>query len=106
MVGTAVGYRELLEQFVKERDAAAFRSLVVGHGPAVLQVCRGVLHDAHEAEDAFQATFLVLVRNARSIENPELVGGWLRGVAYRTALRARCRARGGTQSNGRGRRWQ
>jgi RNA polymerase sigma factor (sigma-70 family) len=65
---------------------------VTRHGPAVLQVCRAVLQDAHEADDAFQATFLVLVRKARSIQNPESLGGWLRGVAYRTATRARCRA--------------
>ncbi len=62
------------------------------HGPAVLQVCRAVLQDPHEADDAFQATFLVLVRKAPSIQNPESLGGWLRGVAYRTATRARCRA--------------
>jgi RNA polymerase sigma factor (sigma-70 family) len=65
---------------------------VVRHGPTVLQMCRGVLHDAHDAEDAFQATFMVLVRKARSIEDPDSLGGWLRGVAYRTALRARCRS--------------
>ncbi len=83
---------QLLARFVREQDSMAFRSLVVRHGPLVLQVCRGVLHDAHEAEDAFQATFMVLVRKARSIQDPESLGGWLRGVAYRTALRARCRA--------------
>ena len=87
----AASDRQLLERFVGMRDAAAFRSLVVRHGPAVLQMCRAVLHDAHEAEDAFQATFIVLVRKARLIRNPESLGGWLRGVAHRTALRARCR---------------
>ena len=92
MQGTAATDSQLLDCFVKERDSAAFRSLVDRHGPAVLQVCRGVLHDPHAAEDAFQATFLVLVRKAPSIKDPELLGGWLRGVAYRTALRARCHA--------------
>ena len=95
MQGTAATDSQLLDCFVRERDSAAFRSLVVRHGPAVLQVCRGVLHDPHEAEDAFQATFLVLVRKAPSIQDPESLGGWLRGVAYRTAVRARCRCRAG-----------
>jgi RNA polymerase sigma factor (sigma-70 family) len=92
MQGTAATDSQLLDCFVKERDSAAFRSLVDRHGPAVLQVCRGVLHDPHAAEDAFQATFLVLVRKAPSIKDPELLGGWLRGVAYRTAVQARCHA--------------
>jgi RNA polymerase sigma factor (sigma-70 family) len=83
---------QLLDHFVREHDHGAFRSLVSRHGPAVLQVCRGVLQDPHEADDAFQATFLVLVRKAPKIKEPDLVGGWLRGVAYRTAIRARCRA--------------
>ena len=92
MAGVSTSDSELLGCFVREQDSVAFRSLVIRHGPAVLQVCRAVLHNAHEAEDAFQGTFLVLVRRARSIQNPEMLGRWLRGVAYRTALRARCRA--------------
>jgi RNA polymerase sigma factor (sigma-70 family) len=83
---------QLLDNFVRHHDPGAFRSLVTRHGPGVLRVCRAVLQDAHEADDAFQATFLVLVRKAPSIQNPESLGGWLRGVAYRTATRARCRA--------------
>jgi RNA polymerase sigma factor (sigma-70 family) len=83
---------QLLNSFVAGRDSGAFRNLVSRHGPAVLRVCRGVLHDPHEAEDAFQATFLVLVRKAPGIQDPERLGGWLRGVAYRTAVQARCRA--------------
>jgi RNA polymerase sigma factor (sigma-70 family) len=83
---------QLLDDFVRDHDPGAFRSLVMRHGPAVLQVCRAVLQDPHEADDAFQATFLVLVRRAPSIQNPESLGGWLRGVAYRTSRRARCRA--------------
>ena len=85
---------QLLDCFVRKRDSMAFRNLVARHGPAVLDVCRGVLHDLHEAEDAFQATFLVLLRKAPSIEDPGALGGWLRGVAYRTALRARCAPQG------------
>jgi RNA polymerase sigma factor (sigma-70 family) len=92
MIGAAASDSELLDCFVRERDSAAFRKLVVRHGPAVLQVCRGVLQDTHEADDAFQATFLVLVRKAPSIQDPEALGGWLRGVAYRTAVRSRVRA--------------
>jgi RNA polymerase sigma factor (sigma-70 family) len=92
MRGNATTDSQLLDCFVRDRDSAAFRNLVVRHGPAVLQVCRGILHDQHEAEDAFQATFLVLIRKAPSIQDPEALGGWLRGVAYRTSVRARCRA--------------
>lgn len=92
MLAVSATDSQLLDKFVRDHDPGAFRSLVTRHGPAVLQVCRAVLQDAHEADDAFQATFLVLVRKAPSIQNPESLGGWLRGVAYRTATRARCRA--------------
>jgi RNA polymerase sigma factor (sigma-70 family) len=85
--------RHLLERFVSAQDQAAFAALVQRHGPMVLGVCRRLLHDAHEAEDAFQATFLVLVHKVRSIGRPELLGPWLHGVAYRTAARARQAAR-------------
>jgi polysaccharide biosynthesis/export protein len=80
---------ELLRRFATASDAAAFETLVQRHGPMVLGVCRRVLHDTHTAEDAFQATFLVLVRKARAIRRPELLGNWLYGVAYRVASRAR-----------------
>jgi RNA polymerase sigma factor (sigma-70 family) len=83
----------LLERFVRSQDQAAFAALVQRHGPMVLGVCRRLLHDAHEAEDAFQATFLVLVHKAGSISTPESLGPWLHGVAYRTAARARQAAR-------------
>jgi RNA polymerase sigma factor (sigma-70 family) len=86
--------RHLLERFVGARDESAFAALVRRHGPMVLGVCRRLLPDAHEAEDAFQATFLVLVHKARSIGRPELLGPWLHGVAHRTAARARQAARG------------
>jgi RNA polymerase sigma factor (sigma-70 family) len=83
---------QLLERFVRRRDGASFEALLRRHGPMVLGVCRRVLRDAHEAEDAFQATFLLLVRKARWLREPERVGPWLHGVAYRTAVRARSRA--------------
>jgi RNA polymerase sigma factor (sigma-70 family) len=80
---------QLLGTFVACRDGAAFEALLRRHGPMVLSVCRRVLGDAHGAEDAFQATFLVLVRKAAGLRSRELVGNWLYGVAYRTAMKAR-----------------
>src|SRR5438094_10528137 len=83
------GDGQLLERFLARRDEAAFEALVRRHGPMVLGVCRRVLSNAHDADDAFQAVFLVLVREAASIQPRSLVGNWLYGVAYRTALEAR-----------------
>ena len=80
---------QLLKSFLAQRDETAFAALMRRHGPMVLGVCRRILRNSHDAEDAFQATFLVLVRKARSIGRPELLGNWLYGVAYRTALAAR-----------------
>jgi RNA polymerase sigma factor (sigma-70 family) len=82
----------LLEQFRSGRGPAAdaaFAALLERHGPMVLRVCRGVLNDEHDAQDAFQATFLILVRQAGSIRAEASVGSWLFGVAHRVALKAR-----------------
>jgi RNA polymerase sigma factor (sigma-70 family) len=84
--------RQLLQRFVAGQEEAAFALLVQKHGPMVWAVCQRVLLHAHDAEDAFQATFLVLVRKAGSIRKPELLGNWLYGVAYRTARKARATA--------------
>src|SRR5438309_10233220 len=84
--------RQLLERFAGQRDESAFAARVGRHGPMVLGVCRGILRDAHAAEDAFQATFLVLARKAGSIRRRESVGSWLYQVARRAALRARATA--------------
>jgi RNA polymerase sigma factor (sigma-70 family) len=95
--GTASGLsdRQLLERFIGGADASAesaFEVLVLRHGPMVLQVCYNVLGDATDAQDAFQATFLVLVRRCGSIRRLDSVGGWLYGVACRVAARARVEA--------------
>ncbi len=80
---------QLLEDYISRRNEAALAALVRRHGPMVWGVCRRVLRNYHDAEDAFQATFLVLVRKAASIASRALVGNWLYGVAHQTALKAR-----------------
>jgi len=87
--GRRVDGRALLERFIAQRDEDAFSALVQRHGPLVLTVCRRLLHSHHDVEDAFQATFLVLVRKAGSIAKRESAASWLHGVAHRTALRAK-----------------
>jgi RNA polymerase sigma factor (sigma-70 family) len=83
---------QLLDSFVTQGDQVAFEALVRRHGPMVLGVCQRVLRQAEDAEDAFQAAFLVLARKAGSVRPREQVGNWLYGVAYRTALKSRTAA--------------
>jgi RNA polymerase sigma factor (sigma-70 family) len=83
---------ELLRRFAAARDEAAFAALVRRHGPMVFGLCRRLLRDAHDAEDAFQATFLVLARKADSVRKAGSVASWLFGVARRVAVRARDQA--------------
>ena len=89
--GSALSDAQLLENFVNRRDEPSFEVLVWRHGAMVLAVCKRVLRDAHEAEDAFQATFLVLAKRAGSIRKAGSLAAWLHGVAYRTARRAQDR---------------
>ncbi len=84
--------QELMQQFVGEHDKDAFEALVRRHGPMVLGLCRRILREEHDAEDAFQATFLVLARKAASLRRQEAVGNWLHGVCTRLSLRARADA--------------
>ena len=97
--GAAETDSQLLTRFVAHQDESAFRLLLERYGPMVMGVCRRLLGDAHDADDAFQATFLVLVRKADSIRDQDLLGNWLYGVALRVARRARLQAsRRGPQS--------
>jgi RNA polymerase sigma factor (sigma-70 family) len=88
--GTLTGLPEgqLLDRFITKRDEMAFAALVGRHGPMVLGVCRSVLRDPNDADDAFQATFLILARKAGAIRRTETLGPWLHRVARRVAVRA------------------
>src|SRR5262245_35971990 len=89
----AVPDDQLLERFHSQGEEIAFTALVKRHGPMVLRVCERVLGKTPDAEDAFQATFIVLVRKAGKISRPNLLANWLYGVAYRIALKARACAK-------------
>ena len=83
---------ELLTRFLNRRDEDAFAALVGRHAPMVWGVCRRLIHNPHDAEDAFQATFLVLVQKAATVVPREMVANWLHGVAQQTAVRLRSTA--------------
>jgi len=83
---------QLLTRFFQEREDAAFGVLVERYGPLVYGVCRRILNDSNDAEDAFQATFLVLVRKGGTLRDPGRLANWLYGVAYRTARKLRAKA--------------
>jgi RNA polymerase sigma factor (sigma-70 family) len=83
---------ELLRSFVAESREAAFVELMRRHGPMVMGVCRRTLREGHDAEDAYQATFLLLVQKSAAIRRPERLANWLFGVAYRVAARIRAKA--------------
>ncbi len=95
--GTMTGLNDaqLLQRFAQARDSTgelAFRELIHRHGPMVLAVCHQILRHSHDVDDAFQATFLVLIRRAHTVRINESLGPWLCSVAYRTAQRARALA--------------
>ncbi|HYT88064.1 MAG TPA: RNA polymerase sigma factor [Gemmataceae bacterium] len=87
-----LGDGQLLERFLQTHEEGAFAALVRRHGPMVLGVCRRLLQDPHAAEDAFQATFIVLLRRARSLDRHPSLGGWLHTVAFHVARKARADA--------------
>src|SRR5262249_3380630 len=90
---TGLSDREVLGRFVDDRDEAAFEVLLARHGPMVLNVCRQILRDPDDAEDAFQATFLALACKAGTLRIGESLGPWLYRVASRVAARARAHRR-------------
>src|SRR3984893_7555387 len=91
LAAAASSDEQLLADFLSRRSDEAFSALIGRHGPMVLNVCRRILHDAHAAEDVFQATFLVLAGRAGAIRRPASLAGFLHGVAYRLAVRAKRR---------------
>src|SRR5438270_7876086 len=91
LAAVASSDEQLLADFLARRSDEAFSAIMCRHGPMVLNVCRRILHDAHAAEDVFQATFLVLADRAGAIHRHASLAGFLHGVAYRLAVRARRR---------------
>jgi RNA polymerase sigma factor (sigma-70 family) len=93
--GTVAGLteREIIARFVESGDPVAFEAIIRRHGPMVSSLCRQLLRDNNDVDDAFQATFLILVKKARTLRQPERLGPWLYGVAYRVAQRARTQPR-------------
>jgi DNA-directed RNA polymerase specialized sigma24 family protein len=89
--------QELLQRFIGQRDDAAFAAVVRRHGPMVLRVALRTLQNEHDAEDVFQATFLVLSQKAHTLRRQESLGSWLYGIAYRLALK--CKATAGERRN-------
>src|SRR5258708_9397867 len=87
--GAAMTDGDLLNRFLMERDETAFEALFKRHSPMVFGVCRRILGNEADAHDAFQATFLVFMRKAASIEPRAMVGNWLYGVTHRTSLKAK-----------------
>ena len=87
-----MGDGQLLHAYATRGDEAAFEALVTLHGPMVLRVCGRILYDPRDVEDAFQATFLVLLRRAGSVGDADALGCWLHGVAYRVSARVRANA--------------
>lgn len=83
----------LLDRFLIDQDASAFEAIVRRHGPRVYSVCKHVLQCPHDAEDALQATFLLLVHKAAEIRDPDRIGSWLIGVAHRISTRSRIQSR-------------
>src|SRR4029077_12813047 len=88
---------QLLQAFAARNDQAAFDVLLRRHGPMVWGVCRRLLAEPHDVEDAFQATFLVLIRKAHAFQERSSLATWLYAIAYRVALKARARAARGRE---------
>jgi RNA polymerase sigma factor (sigma-70 family) len=99
--GAGANDAQLVERFVDRHEEEAFAALVQRHGPMVMGVCRRVLQNVHDAEDAFQAVFFIMAQRARSLRQPQALGCWLHEVAVRTSLRARSRALTRRQHEGR-----
>src|ERR1700738_2848412 len=80
--------QQLVERFLAEQDEAAFEAILRRHGPMVYRVCQRVLRQDQDAEDAFQATFLLLAQKLRTVRRLDSLAGWLHGVAHRVALKS------------------